>query len=765
MPRVATVQTSFNSGEVSPLVEGRVEEPRYKSALSKCLNYLPLIQGPVTRRPGTYFVASTKDSAKKSRLQAFKFSTTRAYILEFGDSYIRFFRNGAPVLLMGIPYEVFTNYTQDEVFDLKFTQTAEVMYITHPNHPVQKLVNTADTDWTLIIVDLRDGPYLDENLIPDAVATVTGGASPNFNVQWTGTTGLPTFTANDIGRLVRLILGNNVFWGPITAIIDPQTVTVLERFGPAAPIALSTARWRLGAFSIANGYPSCCMFHENRLCLSGVPALPQSVYCSVTGDYENFAPTESPVNIVDSDAVNFAINSEDVNASRWIASDEKGMLIGSSGGEWAVKPAMTSAALTPTSVSAKKSTSHGSANIQPVQIGKATLFLQRAGRKIRELAYFYDVDGYRATDMTKISEHITEGGVLQMAYQREPQPYVWMVRGDGVLLCMGYERELDTLVVSWSRHILGGNLFPGLNAVVESVAVIPTTDESADELWVIVRRTINGATVRYVEFLTQVFSDTTKLQDAFFVDAGLTLDNPLPITDVFSGNPTRVTVIGHGLATGNTVQIDESTGLVADPADVNPLNGIKFKITVIDADTFSLDASDTTGLPDGFGGFARKVVTTVTGLDHLIGETVAILADGAVRPAQTVDGLGQIILPYGAAVIQIGLGYTSDIQTLRSDAGAADGTAMGKTRRINRYGLLLQNSLGLKMGPSFTNLQSITFRKTSDPLGKASSIKSQIYSETIDMDYDFDNTVCIRQDQALPSTILSVFPQFETQDR
>lgn len=771
MARVATVQTSFNTGEISPLVEGRIDQDRYKSACALVENYLPLLQGPLTRRPGTYFVANVKNPAAKIRLQAFRFSNTEAYMLEMGNNYIRFYKDQGQILLGGVPYELVTPYTTADVFQLKFTQSFDVLYVTHPNYPPAKILRFGDTDWAYQVISFQDGPYIDQSSDPGNQVNSPGGPSP-LVFTWTTNETLNDgagLSAADVGRLMRFQVGAQIYWGKIATVPSSQTATLTLEYpaGATVPAVVSSVQWQLGAFGVTPGYPAAIMFHENRLCFSGVPASPEQVYCSNTNDYENMAPTQSDGTVIDSNALNFGINSEGANYAQWITSSEKGMLLGTTGGEWGVKPALVQAALTPTDVTAKMSTNHGSANVQPVQVGKATLFLQSAGRKIRELAYYYDVDGYRATDLTKISEHITLGGVTQMALQREPQPYVWMPRGDGQLLCMGYEREQDSLVVSWSRHILGngGSAYP---AVVESVAVIPTPDGTSDELWLSVLRYINGSYVRFVEYMTPMFVDGVLLRNAFFVDAGLTLDVPVPIQGFnATGTPCIVNSTAHGFVNGDVIRIQDVVGL---DLPINPpksgINDIDFVVVNAMTNSYALTALNaTTYSPYVSGGEARKLITTVSGLSHLIGMTVQILADGVPRADQIVSGGGTITLNPPASVVQVGMGYSSKMQTLRSDAGAADGTAMGKTRRIQRFGLLLQNSLGLAIGPSFDKLKNIIFTKTSDLLNRQTALKSQVFSETIDMDYNFDNTVCVQQSQPLPSTILAVFPQFETQDR
>jgi hypothetical protein len=220
--------------------------------------------------------------------------------------------------------------------------------------------------------------------------------------------------------------------------------------------------------------------------------------------------------------------------------------------------------------------------------------------------------------------------------------------------------------------------------VVESVAAIPSADGTRDELWMIVSRTIDGATKRYVEYMTKLFEEGDDQEDAFFVDCGATYD-----------------------------------GVAA---------------------------------------------TTITGLDHLEGETVKVLADGATHPDRTVAS-GSITLQRSASKVHVGLGYQRRGQTLRVEAGAADGTAQGKTKRIHRVTFRLHNTLGLKYGPSFDKLSPLIDRSTADALGQAVPLFSGDRSATFEGGYDTDAYICWQQDDPLPSTILAVMPQLHTQDR
>jgi len=673
MAKVSPIQESFNSGEFSELVAARVRFEKYKNAVRLSENMVPLVQGGMTRRTGTMFVNEVKTSAKKTRLVQFEYSVTQAYVIEFGDLYLRFYKDrGLIETSPGVPYEVVTTYAEADLFQLKFTQSADVLYITHPNYAPRKLSRTGHTSWTLTVIDFKDGPYLPTNVTSTTVAP----SGTSGSITLTASSGI--FAATDVGRLVRIKHSSTWGYAKITAYTSTTQVsaTVGSNFGATGAVA----DWRLGLWSATTGYPSCVTFFEDRLFFAGNALRPQRIDGSIVGDYENFAPTATDGLVADDNAISIALNANDVNVIRWMVDDEKGLLIGTVSGEWIVRPSSLSEALTPTNLAAKRSTAFGSANIQAIRTGKASIYVQRAGRKARELAYVYEVDGFRSPDMNVLSDHILETGVVEFNYQQEPYSIVWFVRNDGQLVGLTYERDQD--VLGWHRHIVGGSFGSG-DAVVESVAVIPTPSGDADEVWLIVKRTIDNATVRYIEYITPRFegSDTT---DAFFVDCGLTYD----------GSPA----------------------------------------------------------------------TVISGLDHLEGETLSVLADGASHPNVVVD-TGSITLTRSASVVHLGLPYESDIQTLRIEAGAQDGTAQGKTKRIHRVTVRLFKTLGLQFGPDATGLDVLPFRTSADAMGNPPALYTGDKTVNWNDGYDTEGVMYFRQDQPLPFTLLGIFPALVTQDR
>ena len=512
MARVAVQLTNFTGGELSPRLDGRNDLQKYATGCKTLENMIIFPHGSAARRSGTQFVAEVKDSTKETRLIPFEFSTTQTYILEFGNQYIRFFKDNGQILSSGSPYEISSPYLEAELFDIKFAQSADVMYICHPNHPAKKLSRTGHTSWSLTSVDFTDGPYMDENISSTTISTSAHTVGTGRTLTASSTTGINDntgFQTTDVGRLIRFRDG----YGKITARTSTTVVTIeiLEDMGSSS----SSANWSLGAFSETTGHPSCVTFFEQRLVFAATLSQPQTIFFSKSGDYENMDENRGGT-IADDDAIIYTIASNQVNAIRFMTATRT-LIIGTAGGEFAVSGGGTDIAITPTNILIKKQSNNGAANVDALAVGNATLFLQRARRKLRELAYNFDVDGYVAPDLTILAEHISEGGFKQLSYQQEPNQIIWCVRNDGQLVGLTYQREQQ--VVAWHRHIFGGAFGSG-NAVCESVATIPT-DDSEYQTYVIIKRTINGATKRYVEFIHQYDFDETDDTSFNFLDSQL----------------------------------------------------------------------------------------------------------------------------------------------------------------------------------------------------------------------------------------------------
>lgn len=423
--------------------------------------------------------------------------------------------------------EVTTSFTEADLPLIRWTQSATTLYIFHPDYPPQQLVRNSATSWTLSEIAFTDGPYDTANT---TATTLTPSAATGAGVTLTAsaTTGInggQGFLATDVGRLIRLLEGST--WGYVEITGHTSTTVVTVTVHSTLTNTNPKSTWRLGIYSDTTGYPTCGTFFEDRLFMAGAADFPQRVDGSNTGAYTNFSPSSTAGTVASSNAVAFVMNSDSVNAIKWLVSDDKGLLAGTSASEWQVRATTSGEALTPTNIVAKPMTSHGSAAIAPVKAGKQILFVQRAARKLRELAFVFELDGFKAPDMAILSEHITRPAIGEMAYQSQPQAVAWMTRTDGVLLGMTYERDQD--VVAWHRHELGGfsdslSLFV---PVVESVAVVTAPDGTRDELYMVVQRYVNGQERRYIEYMSKLWEVEDDQEDAFHLDCGWTqIDSP-----------------------------------------------------------------------------------------------------------------------------------------------------------------------------------------------------------------------------------------------
>ena len=769
MARFSPSLAGFQSGEVSPRLDGRTDLQKYFSACSKLENFMVHPTGGATRRPGTRYVAEVKASANTTRLIPFEFGVSDTYILEFGHQYIRFYRNNGQIV-SGSPsaaYEIATSYTSAQVNGLKFAQSGDVMYITHPSHEISKLARTGHTAWTLTEVTLADGPYMAQNSTTTTMTSnATSGSSRTLTASAvTGINGGDGFQSTDVGRLVTFLAG----YAKITAVASTTsaTITILDDFSGTG----TSTEWSLGAFSDTTGHPSAVTFFEERLVFAGTLDQPQTVYFSVAGNFENFkAGTDA------SDALIFTIGASDVNVTRYLSSG-RNLIVGTSGGEFIVSSG-SDAAITPTNILIRKQSNYGSADIQPAQIANVTLFVQRAKRKVRELAYEFDTDSYVAPDMTILAEHITEGGIDAISYQQEPDNVVWCVRNDGQLLSLTYRREEK--VVAWARHKLGG---------VSGAATVTVTDFSNIAAGTTLTLTkSDGNTVVFTcqgagagtpdanKFFHNEGNDTTadNIFTAVNAHADFTVANPA--ANVVTIEETQRAGTGFlSIASADTTRLattDQSHALVESVA-VIPQDGSEYQVWLvvqrtIDGSTkryieyftsfdFGTDLTDAV-FADSSLAYSGRSATSISGLTHLEGETVAVVANGAAQANKIVSSAA-ITSDHAMTKGVVGLPYTSTLRTMRIEGGAASGTGQGKIKRLHEVTVRLLRTLGAKVGTSSASVDIIPFRSSADEMDQPPDMFSGDKKIEFDGDYDTDGFITVVQDQALPMTILALYPE------
>lgn len=431
----------------------------------------------------------------------------------------------------------------------------------------------------------------------------------------------------------------------------------------------STGNWTLeeDTWDATRGYPKAVGLFEQRLIFGGTSTQPQTIWMSETGIFDGFGTGAD-----DEDSIEVELVSNEVNEINWISAG-RDLVVGTSGGEITVSSGNTGA-ISPSNIQQIPRTYHGSRVQQVENIRDEILFVQGSERKIRTFRYDFNIDGYTGDDLTFLAEHITEGGITEIAYAQEPNTNIYAVTDNGDLLAATYDRGKK--VIGWTKFTTDGNF--------ERVQRI--TSGENDQPWVVVKRTINSATKRYIELLS---SGDGVTDTDFYSDSALSLSTPLTITGITAANPAVVTSTAHGLSNDDKVIIKglvdpAEADLDADKTNMSSLNGCTFTVANKTANTFELSGKDTSGFNAyGSGGNAYLKVSTLSGLDHLEGKTVQIKIDGAAHANKTVSS-GSVTLDTTAGEATVGLPYTTTIKTLPHEFDVGLGSMQGQRVRWAR---------------------------------------------------------------------------------
>ncbi len=871
------IQSSFAGGVFSPELYSRVDLKKYQIGLKTGTNFIVHPQGGVSNRAGFYFAAKAKDVNKKTRILPFIFSKTQAYVLEFGDEYVRFFLNKAQVVISSADswvtatvyekgdyvdeastiyycleghtsgtfstdlaagkwvaqtiYQVPLPYGEDDLADLRITSSADTIYIFHPDFQTRTLSRYGTTDWRVDLFSPTDGPFMVENVTTSttvALSAVSGtgvtlvssaeifnddhvnalwkvihyiegqtvtaaftSATASSSIScfttwriishgtWTGKfrieksidggstwTNLREFTssndfnantygvedeeANPTPFLVR-VRANAYTSGTINidlttdpfyqnGIVKINTVTnttacVVDVLTAAGSTA-ATASWAEGSWSTYRGFPADGTFHQDRFCAAATAGEPMTFWMSKVGQYTKFGRFSTTL---DTDGISVRLLSRQVNIVNSLT-PLTDLIATTTGAEWNI--GADGVVITPTTITSRVQGYRGSNGLKPVVIGNQMIYVQANGKVVRNLGYDFASDSFTGTDLRILSSHLFNGHeIIDIAYQQDPDSIVWAVRDDGVLLSMTYMAEQE--VIAWTPHETDGD--------VESICVIP--GNGYDELWLVVNR--DGG--RYIEYMVERMASTDPhLQ--FFVDSGLQHNVPVTISNATKADPVVITATAHGFNDDDIVYIENVAGMTE-------INKVRFKVANKDANTFELTEEDSGDNIDGSaytayssGGTVRKCYATFSGLDHLEGQDVAILADGEVYPQQEIIS-GEVTISRACAYASIGLPYTADFETLNIEVGLKSGTMQGKPVKISEVVFRILNSRGGYIGPNFDTLYE-GFIPERESLGTAPNLFSGDISQGLAGGWEEGGRVCYRQIDPLPITITAVIPSF-----
>jgi hypothetical protein len=718
--------------------------------------------------------------------------------------------------IIGDPVQISSPYLEADLFNLDTrTQSGDLLYIYHPSYAPRRLKRYGNSNWVLETI-----AFTRQKITPIYAASKT---NPVKITTWPKKHGLTTGDSVVIDDVIGMTqLNGNTY--TITKVNLLQfTLNGVDGTGYTA-YASGGKVYRAGiAFDLIGHYPACGCFFDQRLVLAGTDLNPNSVYLSVVGDHLDF--TTDPES--DDAGMEFVLVSDRIDRIRWIIGQEF-LFLGTLGGVWKLGASSYVDPLTQTNVLSRKHSSIGAAGIPPRFIGDSIVWITKSTRSVRQFAYDLQSDKWVTPDMVRLAKHITLGatsalsGIVEMDFQAEPVPILWVIRRDGVLLGMTFE-SLEQ-VYGWFRVVMP-------NAEVESVAVI-TKDNNEDQIWVSVKRTITGVPVSYytgtaavngvdVTGVGTAFLANVKIGDRFKIDSKGTyveiesVDSNTEITlvsaypGVYEGNNFTIEVnntvrrhieffkpqefyseikdsffVQSGLTVnwGNDYAI---TGITKAATAVvtcvgHPfVNGDKVRImgvlgmTEVNIDqttayivankatnTFELSGVDSSAWTTyASGGIARKVANSVSGLLHLAGMTVSLLMDGKPHSTDVPVSVGGTLTGLSLYANRIHVGLPYVSIVEPMKISPEAGKARTKPQRINRLAVSFYETAGAKYGEDTANLRNVPFVEGADP---------QLFTEEQILEFQGDWTtapkVCLVQDRPLPMTILGLMPRLAIGD-
>lgn len=318
------------------------------------------------------------------------------------------------------------------------------------------------------------------------------------------------FAATDVGRHIRLRFEDEWTWCKITSYVS-STVVNVQFYAPIPRDTRDLARmadggstkfFRLGAWSTTTGWPALVAFFEQRAVFAASLTQTQTLWFSVTDDYENHQPTDLTGTVLDTGGITYTIATSEVNKIAWLSSGQT-LLVGTTGGEFQARAASTiNEPITPRNLAVTRQGSHGAREfLRPLFINSSTLFVSSTGKVLYEMVYSFENDSFVTKDMTIFSEHMLRDA-REIVYHEDPYRLIWVRLGNGTLACCTYMRDQE--VVSWHRHVI-------TSGSVESICVLPDGDEGENEVLYMV---VNTGLVRQLEKLDLLFDFENSIFDS-----------------------------------------------------------------------------------------------------------------------------------------------------------------------------------------------------------------------------------------------------------
>jgi len=840
MARINLPVFTFKAGVLSRKLLGRAELDLYRNSLLVGENFITHVHGPAEFRGGFEYITPTRDN-QIACLIPFIFNDNEAYILSLTENKIRFFTvdgvitetaktitgitqanpgvitsnghsfdDGDEVYISGVVgmtelngkfflvdnsaantftltdidgnaidtsaytayvsggtaervYEIDSPYTEDEFFQLKYAQKADLMLSTHSNHVPRNLTRAGATDWTLATFTRTNDPFGQSEITAITQANpgqVTTGANHGFSNG-------DEVLIEDVGGMTEV--NNEIF---TITVVNPTTYT----------IGVSTSGYSAytsGGVSILSGNcPAAVGIYGGRAFYGGSENDPELFNGSRSPDTSTGAIryTDFTTGANADDAVVFALSSQNNTADRirFFLGTREFLSIGTFGGMYKANGGSDTIAISGTAINTYPIDAIGCADIMPIRFGTDIFYAQRNLKTLSGFKYNILNEGFESTDENLRSDEILYDGLKQIAYQRGRPEMIWVCTVDGRLLSFTYSSTEE--LSAWMEHKIGGE-----DVKVLSVATLPQSN-GYDRVVIVVERTIDGVTRRYIEYSTvdpripekadyytsDEDTDEVEYEDAMYetqktivrLDSALYLDTTQQVTIT----PSAITGTAVTFTAGASLFVSSDVGReIVVKKIVGGENGVA-RILSVDSDTevtcyIRQDFLSTDAIAAG-GWFLTK--DEVTGLDHLEGQAVKALVDGGVVSGLTVED-GAVNVGRSGTYIIVGLPYRGRLKPFPLDIISSNITTIGYKKTISNFKFLFRNSLGVSYGIDPYNLKRLSFGKVIDVLDRPPLLYTGYKESPGFSDYEYLIEYNIVQDTPLPCTVLAVIADLEVE--
>lgn len=749
------LKPSFAGGELTPALYGRTDLQKYDVGAAVLQNAVVLRYGGVTRRPGFRYITGTK-SNRKARLIPFSYNTEQNYVLEFTAGKVRFFTQGGIITSGSSPVEVSTPYTEAELPKIKYTQSADVLFLVHPNHPPATLTRYSNTSWSYTVMDITNGPFDDPNTTD---ITITPSATTGTNI--TLTTSDSYFSSSMVGQSINI--GHTVPGQYQKG--KPNEDTLQVSCVPGGTVYVESFGFWDGSFIVEKRSDS-------------------GAWVQLKQQSGNRSQNYNMTFTNDDDVIrDYRVTSTEFNTGKRSGEDEnqRGYVTIQAFAKDYYGIAQITNYNTSTSVNATVTKRLGATTATkdfalqawsntagyPQAIGFFEDRLVFAGSKAQPQTYWASKSGdyYNFGQSVPLVDDDAITGTLASGQMNGIKAIVSF--GEIVMLTSGGEYRVSG----------GGENFTPTNQQARAQEYRGINDLTP---------VVIGGRIVYVQQHGGIVRD---LAYSYDVDKYTGDDVSILASHLFDGH----TIVGmtyqqipdsvvwcvreDGVLLGMTYVKEQDVyawhrhttqGQFIDVCSISGNNedelwavikrGNNYCVEQMSARFISDDTADQFYVDSGFS-YSGSAVSTIPGLTWLAGKTVQVLADGHKLKDKEVANNGTLTLDHAYSKISVGLEYDTVIQTLPVEMSGQDGTWGSRKKRIQNMMVMFKETVGGKFGFADNAMDEIKWRST-EAWGTPVALYSGKKKITLPQaNYEDTLMLTIKQDAPFPMTVLSIIPE------